>query len=385
MPSIIKEDLDAPGAHALVIGVSHYLHLQDGDFPTHDGQTSNLRQLSSAANSAANFAAWLIDEYHNPAAPLKSLRILLSPQESESLNPTIKSRLPSTLEVSATRAAVEKDFIEFKNACDQFTENVAIVYVVGHGVQLTKHGAVLLLHDFAAPGQFNKLTGSIDISSVHAGMNNAVTAQTQFWFVDSCRQPPEIARYFETLSGALTLDLPRHGTAESSTIFLAAAPGELAYGRPGKVSLFSESLVSLLRSGGASEGPSMDEHYWTVKVTGLIRALPSKVKKLSSDFGALQSVDIAGKIQEATFHIYRAIPKVKFQVDLIPEEAKTISSANITSDEGVVLENHRDWPLEKEVCAGIYLISISTNPPYNNRQKYLNLFPPYIKTQIDLD
>ena len=73
MYSIIPETLDDPGTHALVIGVSRYPYVKDAPEETPFGARSGLGQLSCAAHSAARFAAWLLDTYHNDKAPLSSL------------------------------------------------------------------------------------------------------------------------------------------------------------------------------------------------------------------------------------------------------------------------------------------------------------------------
>lgn len=48
MPSLIPEDLASPGAHALVIGVSRYLHFADGSDLTGNGGDIDMEQLSAA-------------------------------------------------------------------------------------------------------------------------------------------------------------------------------------------------------------------------------------------------------------------------------------------------------------------------------------------------
>jgi hypothetical protein len=380
MPSLIGESLAEPGTHALVIGVSHYPHLPGGEDPSHEGESFLLDQLSTAARSASEFVAWLLNEYHNPKAPLKSLRVLLSPAPGELLNAHVQARLPA--DYAATRSAVEEDLVGFRAACDSHRENVAIVYVAGHGVQMTKHGSVLLLEDFAKPGQLSRLQGAIDMAGVHAGMNHPATAQTQFWFVDACRQKPEIARRFETLTGALNLDVP-NGDAVASPLFLAATTGSLAFGRLGGVSLFNEALMWALRQAGAAEGPGCGDEYWRVTVTQLIKVLPERVKALAAAHGEIQSVDVAGKVRDATLHTYRDTPKVDLQVNLNPEEARSMSIANLIRGDGQVqLANQKQWPFVTKVAAGLYMLSISTKVPYRDTCKILNIKPPQYQDAV---
>ena len=71
--------------HAFVVGVSHYPFL-DGPEATPLGEQLGMANLSSAARSASEVAAWLLGEYRCPEAPLASVRLLLSPVDGESLH-----------------------------------------------------------------------------------------------------------------------------------------------------------------------------------------------------------------------------------------------------------------------------------------------------------
>ena len=64
------------------------------------------------------------------------------------------------------------------------------MYVVGHGIQLNKRGAVVLLHDFAT-GDRPLLHGAIDVVGCRDAMDENGNAGHQVWFSDACRQRPE--------------------------------------------------------------------------------------------------------------------------------------------------------------------------------------------------
>jgi Caspase domain len=386
MPSIINEDLQDPGTHALVIGVSHYPHISDGSQPTTNGESFNLGQLSSASRSASEFASWLLKDYHHPTSKLKSLRVLLSPSPGEQIHSVIKPLLPVLPEkFSATRANVTEELRGFKAACDSHAENIAMVYVAGHGVQMTKHGAILLLQDFAADGQLNLLDGAIDMAGVHAGMNHPGTAQTQFWFVDTCRQKPLIASRFESLTGALNIDEP-NGQALVSPLFLAATTDSAAYGKPGGVSLFSEALSWALKDAGAAQGPNNSSDAWNVSVTGLIDFLPDKVKELAEQHNEEQSVDIAGKVHNALFHQYADPPKVQLNIYLSPQAAEPKSTWTIlNNDFNIVFANQSQWPIVEKVDAGLYQFKVSTVNPFVPKVALLDVKPPSHNQSIEVD
>ena len=378
MSSIIPEKLGQPGTHVLVIGVSKYPHLQDGTNPTAEGQDFQIDQLTAAARSASEFAAWLMNDYHCPDAPLSSLRILLSPSEGEEIAEDIEPLLGT--DFAATRANTDTIFGEFISACKSHEDNVAIVYVAGHGVQLTKHGAIVLLEDFAAANQLQKLHGAIDMAGVHGGMNAPGFPKRQFWFVDSCRQVPVIARRFDMLSGALTLDIPMM-SGEVSPMFLAATTGEAAYARAGGRTLFFEAL-NWAFAGGAATGPRAPVNSWHVSVSQLIEHLPGRVSALAEAEGVEQSVEIAGKIANAVVHELKVVPSVDLTIELEPAGAIGASTGELAFDATkVVVKDFKDWPLHEKVKAGLYLLKIQADPPFQKHEGLLDIEPPeHVKT-----
>ncbi len=360
MPLVWEDSSGGPGTHALIIGVSYYRHILDGSDLTQDGDDSGLEQLTGAARSAAMFARWLSSPgFRMPERPLKSLRVLLSPAKDEVIPQQIADLLPP--EHAATVAAVKKDLLDFRAACDADVDNVAVVYVAGHGVQLTKNGAILLLEDYAGPYQLTKLEAAVDMAGVHAGFNHAGTSARQLWFVDTCRQKPAVADFFESLEGALTLDSPDNDThCESSPMFLASSTGASAYGRENGVSLFNEGLLWALE-GGASTGPDQSLHDgWHVSVTGLIHHLPSRVAELADEEELTQIPDPAGRIQEALVTTFEQPPQVPVELTLKPSRPTT--SATISRGNEVFIKDREIWPIIETMAAGLYVVQLASPP-----------------------
>lgn len=381
MPSLINEDLTRSGTHALVIGVSRYLHFADGSEPTANGSDFGMEQLSAAARSASEFAAWLLGPYRRSGSELKSLRVLLSPAVGEVIAPAVAALLKD--DYSATLGNAKIAIWEFRAACASHQDNVAIVYVAGHGIQLTKTGAILLLSDFGSNAHLARLEGALDMAGIHAGFNHPAAPRTQFWFVDACRQRPAIARRFESLEGALKLDVPL-GDTESSPMFLAATTGCPAYARPSGLTLFNEALMWAL-GGAAAAGPEEQTPRWHVPVTQLIRRLPERVKTLALAEGAEQSVDIAGKIHEAVFHELSKPPTVDLHIDVRPEPARPLSRGTLLQNgTTVVVNDYSAWPLSKPVDAGLYLLNIKSSPPYQDRSGIIDVKPPVATKEFEV-
>jgi hypothetical protein len=378
--SVIGEDLTTPGTHVLVIGVSAYRHLEDGPSPTADGRSFELEQLTAAARSASEFAAWYLTEYTCPTAPRNSLRILLSPSPGEVIAQAVTDLGQPIPE--ATLANARAAFVEFRAACNSNTANVGIVYVAGHGVQLSKTGAVLLLTDFGDPTQASMLEMALDMAAIHEAFNHPASARTQFWFVDACRQKPAVAKRFETMPGALKLDIP-NGTTETSPLFLAATTGTAAFARPGGVTLFADALLWALRT-GALAPPDDGLDAWHVPVRELIHRLPDRVQALAAAENAEQSVDIAGKIHDATVQRFPATPRADLRIDLDPEPARPASRGTLRPGSGgvPVVSGYSAWPFEQPVDAGLYMLNIQADAPFVGVDAVLDVRPPATRKGI---
>jgi hypothetical protein len=380
MPLLVKQPgqdpHDAAGVHALIIGVSNYPHVAGGASPTSLGLEFELGQLTSAARSASDFAKWLWQDYKHPALDLKTMTVLLSPSGDDEIDPAVAALLPDGQSYAATRDAVDAAILEFKAMCDGDRDNVAIVYVAGHGVQLTKHGAVLLLEDFAENPQRNKLYGALDIQSFHDHMNREDSAQTQFWFVDTCRQKPEVAREFERLTGALDFDVHAKGAA-ICPLYLASAPDSSAYGVSGDVSLFRTALKWALEEKGAARSPDELSDGWYVSATSLSEELREKVEALAAQHGLIQTVISAGQTGAAVFHSFAEPPDVAVEISLDPDDAKDDVTWSISDDRNTPLfENRHDWPGRETLKAGLYILAASANGPWQPDQKILRADTP---------
>jgi len=371
----MKLEFDVPPdaqrrTHALVIGVSSYPYL-DGPEQTRLGATFEMSELSVSAASAADIASWLISEYDSDA-PLATLRILLSPADGETIDGAIAPLLRGPC--NATRAAVEEEMTGFKADC-QSDDAVAFVYVVGHGVQFTKRGAVLLLEDVASPTSAQELYGALDVAGCFEGLDGQQFAPTQFWFFDACRerlQSPAI----ETWAGAYTLSVPA-GRAESSTMYLGSSTREAAFSVPDGRSIFSTALLEALRGAGADGPTDLGSEDWWVTTRKLFDALQPAVKRLAREHGADQNVEPVGLRANTKIHRLAGVPEVKVRLTVNPEEAEYASRLSLLfNGTEPRVENSSVWPFVDTVPAGIYKVRVTTESPYQDFDKLRRFMPP---------
>jgi hypothetical protein len=291
--------------HAFIVGVSAY-PFADGPDPTARGADSGIANLNCAARSASEVAAWLLGEYHNPDAPLASLRILLSPVDGEQINPDV-SVLMAGAAAPATRSAVEDDFYDFRQDCRSNPDNVAFVYIAGHGWLLRSYGAVVLLHDFAIARK-DVLYGAIDVVECQKSMDEDGNAHHQVWFCDACRQMPEELYEFKELSGAYKPGDTRNGTVAASALLLSASEREGAWGEKGATTIFCQALLAALR-GEAGKGfdpaairPSTECDQRHVPITSLRPYLQRKTEELLAGRGEPPRVDSLSLHGEFVLH-----------------------------------------------------------------------------------
>jgi hypothetical protein len=374
---------DGPGTHALVVGVSHYRYLS-GPEASPFGQQFGLEDLSSAARSASEVVAWLLNEYHNPAAPLASLRVALSPADGETYASGVKERLPQSH--AATRDNVERDLIALRNACAR-PDNVCFVYVAGHGIQLTIRGAIVLLEDFADPQRVN-LYGAMDMVGCHDGLFGTGYANNQFWFVDACRQLPRVASKFDNLAGGV-LNLPAPlGKVDCAPLILASASRDLAFAEVGGLTLFSQVMLSALR-GAAAVGPEDERKIgWHVSAHRLGMFLKEGVAELAKTKSEDQSVEPVGWPGEAIIQHLEEPPSVRVVLTLKPPGAADRTSVSMLFDadeDQEVIKDVAEWPLERTVPAGLYQIRYKTGQPVTEvKLKPSDINPPKYERLIEV-
>ena len=367
-----------PATHAFVVGVSHYPFL-NGPKRTSAGQELRMVDLTSAARSASDVAAWLLTKYNNPDAPLADISIFLSPSEGENLHPVVAEAM-GTKKAPALRDKVERAFEKFRTACARNPDNVAFVYVAGHGMQLKLHSAIVLMQDFAVAGR-GELYGAIDIAACRRSMDCDGQASHQVWFSDACRQRPEIIKQFDHLTGAYSPS-KRIGNVKASPIFLAAAGREQAFAKVGEATIFSEALLWAL-DGGCAKGPSATCPDWHVPATQLITGLPSRVDELLTDFSEQQTVQTTGTVQEVVLQRLQRPPDVDIEVALSPSDLAPAPMAELLFRAIAPQQIVPGWPLKFLGPPGIYQLKVTTGGG-SHAETVFNAEPPRHRDRIEV-
>lgn len=366
-----------PATHAFVLGVSHYPFL-DGPEATPTGADFGMQDLSSAARSASEIAAWLLTEYRNPDRPLADITLFLSPSEGEDLHQFVVDAMDGP--APAVSGDVRAGFHQFRAACRQNPDNVAFVYLVGHGIQLNKRGAVILLQDVGADGQ-NLLDAAIDVAGCRDAMDEQGNAAHQVWFSDACRQRPDLVRRFESLTNAWRPD-EGLGQAEASPLFLASSTREAAFAEIGGTSIFTQALLWALRGSGGANAPDATCPDWYVTATQLIKVLPQRVKELLANFPEDQHVDVTGRVLDVVAQRLAAPPDVDIEVALSPVDLDPPPVAELLFRAVTPQLVDQGWPLRFVGPPGIYKLTATGNG--RRGESFFNADPPRHRSQIEV-
>jgi hypothetical protein len=354
----------APGLHAFIAGVSAYAH-----FPNGSGAlaTNNfgLSQLTTTASAAWDFYQWLVQRADKLPCPLATVRLLLSPSETElAANPEMRAAAACTRQEFATniRQWHTDALVDMKG----FT----LFYFAGHGVQRSPGDSVILMSDFADPSD-GLMTRAVQINDIWYGMVPGSglldnTPRSQLYIVDACRDKP--AGFPSKLAvPSVWDDDPPTGVDNRSAPLFAPVSGASAFERPGKETLFTQAIMKCLEgvAGVSVDPPDGGAPKWAVTVFSLSEALTYETDELKRTEGIELLWAPQGQPRNMTLHYLDGPPSVDVSVEVTPAEAVPLvrlrvldqASATVVYDRQPV----RPHPDTITLPAGRYRVEASVN------------------------
>jgi hypothetical protein len=251
---------DQPRLHALVIGVADYPHLLDGSGAL-ARDPLNLGQITTSRHTALRVAEWLMTNYKNPAKPLGSVELLLSPSEE------VRNSVGAPVRVEpGTQSNIEQAFKRWRERCSANAENTAFFYFCGHGLQ--KDEQFLLPQDFGDPNEGSLWRNCINFDATRVGMRSC-KAQTQVFFVDACRETPFGVLDKLNVQGQILCDAQFGDKVKCSAAYYATTQGKQAFGPGDGITYFCRAVLKCLD--GLASVSSMNK--WVVTTYSLAKSL----------------------------------------------------------------------------------------------------------------
>lgn len=325
-------DTGTPRLHALIIGVGDYYHLGLGA-KRPAKLLSGLAPLTTTPLAAKRVASWLTTDYQNPACPLGSIELLLSPNETFNLKDGSNVAIEE-----ATMANVTAAFKRWYSRCDAQKANIAFFYFAGHGISMISQ--FLLPADFGNPDEPDDWENCINFTDMQVGMAKC-SAQTQMFFVDACRDAPVAALTQKHPHGKPLVTASFQDKVNLSAAYFASSEGRKAYGRDGEETFFCKALIMCLEGVAARKaGPK-----WRIDAASLSSALVSVMEAL----GASENLPLTSdcRVQRPVPLHYPAGGAVLLKVDCEPDQANAEASISIIQGPRVVHHsqagNRRPW------------------------------------------
>jgi hypothetical protein len=342
---------NAPGVHALIVGVSQYEKLPGVDDPP-DVSSWNLTSLVSPALSAALLANWLLEKAEPPpplttdlALPLKTLRLLLAPSLLEVLPP-----MPGAPTIPR-REAFASAVSEWHNDCRDSRDSIALLYYAGHGFTRGRgdNNLLLTMSDLFEAGR-PRLANVALASNLFNGMapQTAVdtVARRQFFVFDCCHTFPEQLAQFDDRSVPPILDvLVSEGVADDREFarFHAVPDNMAAFASKGRPTYFAQCLLDALENAGRKVP---NRALWTVDGNAIAGRLRVRYQQLTG-LKLVQQVAGSGP----ALRNLAAPPMVDISIQLDPMAAAT--------GRGVALENGTRLVIGTETKVGLHKIQVA--------------------------
>jgi hypothetical protein len=367
-----------PGIHVLVIGVGKYPHLIEGG-ELLAGKPLGLSQLSSPPVSAKAFIDWCLAPLRdpgavglaNPGCPLASVEALVSGQVPVMVQAPAG---PKQLE-AATRKNIQAAFKLWLGHLTSNDANIGVFYFCGHGIMVADQ--YLLAEDFGRDRDL-PWNEAFDISNTLRAVEREVRGALYF-FIDACR---EITREVALTLGANPLslkvvDLSKPVIRASTSLLQATGEGKLAFGLGGRVSRFTDALLTALSGYCGVKGPGPAT--WDVDGETLASAVRKLLESGNKTPERRQVTDQAIGGTSVPLLRLAAAPRVKVELDLLPDQMRKLAKLYLESARGARFEQDGEkGAFMLEVPRGVY--SVGARAAANQFRELLyeneNLDPP---------
>jgi hypothetical protein len=366
---------EGPGTHVFIVGVGTYPHLKDGEGQL-TPQPMGMGQLTSPPLSALRVLDWVDKELNNPAAPLKSVEVLVSQPVPATY--TDKAGLTSQID-GATFANFEQSAKAWFDRASGDPKNVAIFYFCGHGLG-DGLNTQLLLSDYGSSNR--PLRHAINFSAFRLAMG-ACNASKQLFLLDACRviDPTMLFDPFNMGDSGLppgnVTKMPMH---IANPVIYSAKIGKQAFGPKQGISYFTDALLHGLSRCGVyfSKGSK-----WAVSPNQLQTAIAS----LLDDFSGNPHCPADGIVGTGfEIHVLDKPPEVIVVVTLNPATGNAEAKIKATCSGVEYVRRSQEHPWRTFLPFGQCSVDAKfpESSQYRAIPKSLPLYPPWQEIELEV-
>lgn len=368
------------GLHALIVGVSEYPQM-----PPNLG----LEQLASPALSALQFYSWLREGGSNLAAPLGTVRLLLSPSQQE------QAADPAGFAGAFGLGAAGSDYNTVRQAVNDWridmrrrVNALGLFFFSGHGIGGVGDDALMLLSDFGDPA-VSFAERMLSLSDLLSGMATPPAGLTtigrnQVYFIDACRNRVQGVDNDTSRIPTIwnTIDVPGADTRHKA-VFLATISTRTAFQtKAGQPTLFSQSLLECLKGAAAEArdqggGPII----WQVTTGQIVDHLQDRMDEYAGQLGGRQEFRQVGETANVPLITYTQPPRVLVTLRVTSAEPSANVAVQVRDADNILTLNDPvpNIPVPREFPMGYHRICACavTPPPHHvsPEQKYIFRHP----------
>lgn len=369
-PWFAAPSVAAPGTHVLLVATSQYDNLpQDGS-----RGPLGLRQLTSAVLGVYRLGLWMRKNAEFFAPPIRSIRMAISPSDVEMRE--IRRLDASTDWLSPTRDNVKRLLLAWQETCQDQPNNVAILYIAGHGILSPRGSINVLLQDaFEDPD----LDNAVRINSVQSALGMGRLAASLL-FVDACQDLLPDNKY--DMEGGVKLAPPANAQGDSRLarpVFTGSSPATQAYGEDGVGSFMSRALLECLQ-GRAARHTDATYTNWMVSTMDLSIQLGPR----TAHYDARQRIEQFDVNTPFDFLRLPAPPRLPMTIRISPQKLASSARGSLSDYRGDLVPGVTlTWSVPTVLDGGSYVLSIHPGGPPPFAPKVLPLVnaPPEGVTQ----
>lgn len=354
MEPVFKRDVPEGGTHALIVGVSDYLHLPLPGVAA-GAAVLGLNKLRSAALAAWRFYDWLKAHADDLPCRLATVHLLLSPSAEE------LAAAPEMAGASARAGfdAIRRTARAWRGRAKDNRDRT-IFYFAGHGVGAEDKNVILLADDFADPNAA-RFAHSFSLRDLDDGMaaseETPLIAQTQFYFVDACRDTDGHVQDFKTIRpGVIFDDLNQVDLRQKCTLF-ATSHGLRAEGVAGRGSPFCEALLEAFENASERSAVIDGSRRWLVTSDTIRDFVADRLRVAGVE---QRPRALADSSEGLLFRALPAPPLVEFHITLDPDSCAPNAAVRVTDAAGMQhdpRETAPDHPFLARSVAGITTVA----------------------------